>query len=852
MALLVSDIGPTPANFTPQSPFFREGSGRILCLAMAADGRRLYAGSYAGVWRSDDGGQNFRQMSRTQPGGFDAEVPGALHAPHLFDIAVSPGNPDIVLAAAVHSQFKPGRDGVWRSADGGETWTRVVAALRVGQIAFAPDDPSLVIAMVGDLIPFTSTFVTRVALSHDAGVTWTQRMLDPAWHVAIGPLEAGGVRRVYAAGDDTIWRSTDGGVHWRSDPDAAVIRASRAAQSAFIVANGGDAIPVFAAQTGDVVAAGAQALALDPGNPQRVYLAASGGTYGPSYFAVGAGGVRVPDGTGCNTTPDRLAGEGSIWFGDFSAFDASGRGQWEAVPGPPVYSGSTMPGGYAITPSGKVFVATKPTRSGHLVFFADHGSVHVAVGRPLRGSAWHRISGRDASFDARAGELFDHPLVHHDPHGVAFTPDLDFTLKPAFGVSSPYDQNSELDCHLGGRILQANDGGVQFSDDGGETWTAANGLPTLDAINIAGLAGLGPAPALYIGTGDNDSFFSRDGGITWRDPSVHLGDADAWFADPARATWVLQFAPRGGGLAIYTGGGYPDAAGSARIVPRPNASNASSGNVIKGYAPLVRTLVTEASPPDGDIIVIGMRTDGTRVLFRTQAVSGISDVAQWEDPAHAQVVGPPLPAPLNPLRDPLVNVVQAAGGHANPTFYVGNGVTLWVLDATQQWRVLVPGGPPGRSAAKARRFFVDPFNASLIYVLDSNAFRVSLDGGESWLFDDRLTDAVTGGGKLDIASNGLVRDMLFVRSERFTRFVFGSAGIGCTTDGIQWFCLLNAVALGGCPESAFFDGITDPSDRTLYVQFEGRGVMRLSGVPAPVPRVGADFTLMELAAMVEA
>ena len=146
-----------------------------------------------------------------------------------------------------------------------------------------------------------------------------------------------------------------------------------------------------------------------------------------------------------------------------------------------------------------------------------------------------------------------------------------------------------------------------------------------------------------------------------------------------------------------------------------------------------------------------MRTDGTRVLFRTQTVSGISKVAQWEDPAHAQVVGPPLPAPLNPLRDPLVNIVQAAGGHTNPTFFVGNGVTLWVLDATGQWRVLVPGGPPGRTATKARRFFVDPFNASLIYVLDSDAFRVSLDGGASWLFDDRLTDAVTGGGKLDIA-----------------------------------------------------------------------------------------------------
>ena len=46
---------------------------------------------------------------------------------------------------------------------------------------------------------------------------------------------------------------------------------------------------------------------------------------------------------------------------------------------------------------------------------------------------------------------------------------------------------------------------------------------------------------------------------------------------------------------------------------------------------------------------------------------------------------------------------------------------------------------------------------------------------------------------------------------------------------VQWQTLLNAIALGGCPESAFYDGITDPLDRTLYVEFEGRSILRSRG-----------------------
>jgi hypothetical protein len=822
MSFDISDVGPTPASFQGSTPV-RSGSGRILSLAMASGDQRAYAGSYAGVWRSDDGGRSFRQMSRPQPGTYDADVPGALYAPHIFDLAVSPGDPDIVLAAAWRSQFKPSRNGVYRSADGGLSWTLVQPG-NAGQIAFAPDDPSLAIAALGN----------GVAVSHDAGVTWTFNAINPAWHVAIGPLEASGVRRVYAAGANTIWRSIDGGTSWLPDAGATLVAQSRAQVSAFIVANGGGAIPAFADRTGDVGGPGAHALAIEPGNTQILYLAASGGTFGLSYYARRPDGTKIPDGTECNITPDRLAGEGSLWVGDFTNFDANGAAAWQEAPPSPVYSGAT-------TPSGCVWVLTKQTASGFLLFFADMSSVYVIAGRPTNSVDWHRLDGRDASFDARAGQFFDHMLVHVDPHALMTTSDFDITLKPAFGVSSPYNQNSELDQVLGGTILMANDGGVQWSVDGGATWTPSTGLPTLDPVNIAGLAGLGPEPALYMGTGDNDSFFSTDGGQTWRDPSVHLGDADGWFADIAQAR-VLQFAPRAGGMFVFTAGGYPDASGPGNFVPPPASSNASSGHVLRGYAPLVRTLATEPAQSDGDTVVIGARSDGVRVLFRTLSISSIASASDWEDPAHAQQVGPPLP--------PGVDIVQAVGGHFGTVFYISDGVSLWTLDAAaQQWVMLAPGGPPGRSAGSAKRFFADPFNPALIYLLDGATFRVSLDGGQAWIADPWLTSAMTGGGKLDLTADGVVRDMLFLRTERFTRFAFGSAGVMYTIDGVVWQALINSIAMGGCPESGFFDGITDPLNRTLYVEFEGRSVLRLSGLPPPPPTPPPDPLLLELAAI---
>ena len=474
-----------------------------------------------------------------------------------------------------------------------------------------------------------------------------------------------------------------------------------------------------------------------------------------------------------------------------------------------------------------------------MVFFADNSHVHMSVGRPTRTSAWYRLDGRGIAECKRTNALGNQLHVHVDPYGTVLTsPRFDLKLKVPTDVPSPYNETSELDAHVSGVIWMANDGGVCFSEDGGLTWTPGRGLHTVDAINLAGLAKPDKEPALYIGTGDNDSFFTRDGGAEWRDCAMHLGDADAWFADIAQPGRVVQFAPitRGPGLCLWLGD-YPNAGdpGARRDIPTPNSApmgmgphNAVSPFVLRGYRPLIHTLATEAPESDGDFILIMARPDGSLVLKRTRKLSAIASADDWENTAIVEQVGPNLPAGAV--------IVQAAGGHAAPVFYVSNSIRLWKLDpAGQTWREIVPGGPPGWTAGVARRFFVDPFNSDLVYILDTDRIRVSVDGGESWMDDVFLTRAMTGDGRLVTSDTDILTDMHFLRSDRHQRFALGAAGVMRTGDSIDWRVVYNAIALPGLPVSAFFDGISNPRDPKLYVVVEGRGVLRLSDLPAPPP-----------------
>ena len=325
----------------------------MLSLAVAANGVRMYTGCYAGVWRSDDGGRTWRQMTRPQPGTFDEEVAGALFAPAVFDLVVSPADQDLVLASGARGKFVKSRDGMYPvdgrrlQLDPGPQGRAIRRRLRQpGRLP--PDDPNLAFAALG----------SALGVSTNAGATWVRRTLPgTVWHVAPGPRDAAGKRRVYAAGSGNLYASLDGGTTWKLDAGTAAMRTK---------------VGGLAGATADNSGSGANVLAIDPTNPNHVFLAAVGAANGPSYYM-----PNVADGTICNTTPARGCGEGSIWFGDYTSFATTSAAQWSQLPGPPVYFGAT-------SPSGNSFVVTKRTAAGFLVFFADESHVHVSVGKANR------------------------------------------------------------------------------------------------------------------------------------------------------------------------------------------------------------------------------------------------------------------------------------------------------------------------------------------------------------------------------------------------------------------------------------------------------------------------------------
>ncbi len=126
----------------------------------------FYQGSTGGgVWKTDDGGLNWRNVS---DGFFNTGSVGA--------IAVAPSNPNIVYVgmgeACIRGNASYG-DGVYRSNDGGKTWSHLglEATRQIARVRVHPANPDLVyVAALGD--PWGPSPDRGVYRSTDGGRTW--------------------------------------------------------------------------------------------------------------------------------------------------------------------------------------------------------------------------------------------------------------------------------------------------------------------------------------------------------------------------------------------------------------------------------------------------------------------------------------------------------------------------------------------------------------------------------------------------------------------------------------------------------------------------------------------------------
>lgn len=153
----------------------------------------------AGLFRTADGGTTWTQL------------PGTATWQYVQSIAVQPGNSSVLLAAV-----RPG--GVLRSTDGGQTWTVVRSAFSCNQVSFDPANGAQCVAQVVD----SSLALHEVVWSADGGATWTNALsglvgmnsydarVEFCWarsspNVVYGSTGLNGGK---------VWRSADAGRNW--------------------------------------------------------------------------------------------------------------------------------------------------------------------------------------------------------------------------------------------------------------------------------------------------------------------------------------------------------------------------------------------------------------------------------------------------------------------------------------------------------------------------------------------------------------------------------------------------------------------------------------------------------------
>ncbi len=216
----------------------------------------IYAGSGHPEPRYDIAAGN--GLYKSTDGGLHWQHAGLVATRHIGAILVDAKNPDVVLVGALGHIFGPNPErGVFRSTDGGRSWTKTLFIddnTGVVDLAADPAQPNIVFAAAWQARnwPWLSYFTpidgagSAIYQSSDGGVTW-KRLDGEGWPagklgrigLAVTHLK-NNATRIYASIDSEkhggLYRSDDGGVHWQRINDAKAV--SSWYESRMIVAPG--------------------------------------------------------------------------------------------------------------------------------------------------------------------------------------------------------------------------------------------------------------------------------------------------------------------------------------------------------------------------------------------------------------------------------------------------------------------------------------------------------------------------------------------------------------------------------------------------------------------------------------
>ncbi len=412
-----------------------------------------------GVLKSTDGGTTWRTLGKEQ----------GLNHLYVGSLFMDPENPDILLAAAGHNVPEAAHDhynktnsspiGVYRTTDGGESWTRVIAPLPgVGgevfsSVEYCPSDNQIVYAGSN----------AAVYRSSDSGITWENVTGEtPGW----GP--SGGISgnpidlqcdprnpdRIFSNNyQGGNYLSEDGGKTWKD--------ASNGYTGAQIIS-----------------------LAVDPDHPATVYSSGRNGVWrstdaGQTWQAIlnlsddqiyfpEWGAIRVDP-----SQPERIIlGVEGIYHSDNQGQSWSYEMMLEVNP---------MAAVIELAPSNTKVIYMGGASANTMVHPEIFSGQGIAVSKD-GGVTWEIVTG---------------PEFNH-------VPVMDIAIDP----SDPET------------VYAATQNGLFKSTNSGEDWTSFSGLPQ-GAVRTTGISPKNP-DMLFAGIELIGFYLSQDGGVSWQQVSAGL------------------------------------------------------------------------------------------------------------------------------------------------------------------------------------------------------------------------------------------------------------------------------------------------------------------------------------------
>ena len=444
----------------------REGSfltggpegGPVMRLVFAPDDPNvvLACGYYGSIYRSGDGGHTWTRTS----------TPGVLGG--TFAAAFDPSNSSVVYAGTTI--------GVARSADSGRTWTRASSGLPQNRVNSLLADS----AHPGTVLAGTVSGLYRTA---DSGATWNPfgSGLPAAKSIDSLSADPANPETILATTNyDTVFRSTDGGTTW--GPVSGLPASPSIDQVSF-----------------------------DPTTPGRAF-AGSSKVYRSTDH--GASWSAVSDSSFINTVSQFafLPGGAILVAGNDALVESTNGG----VSWTPLHNGipptETFFNGVSVS-SGASPIVLAGVEANGVVRSVDEGTTWVVAKFGLLGNVSPLSVAIDPSNPKRAvaGLSFS--------GGVRTTNGgTSWTWIPEFGVGNVFSAVGVPGA--AGRFV-AGTFGAYLSTDGGASWHAASPQITDNVYSLA--AGTsGTHPPLFAGTLSSGVWKSTDGGASWHPASTGL------------------------------------------------------------------------------------------------------------------------------------------------------------------------------------------------------------------------------------------------------------------------------------------------------------------------------------------